>query len=86
MNSPQTMKWIYTAIVRPCLSCGAMIWINGLHSNKNLTLLSRVQRLANILITEDLPLTPGSAMNKINGIIPIENWVEEEALKGALSA
>ena len=49
--TPKTMKWIYTAIVRPSLSYGAVIWINGLNSNKNINQLSRVQRLANILIT-----------------------------------
>lgn len=82
--TPQTMKWIYTAIVRPCLSYGAMIWINGLNSNKNVNLLNRVQRLANILISGALPSTPGYAMDKINDLIPINNWIEEEALKGAL--
>ena len=60
------------------------IWINGLHSNKNLTLLSRVQRLANILITGALPSIPGNVMNKINGMIPIDNWIGKEALKGGL--
>ena len=78
------MKWIYTAIVRPSLSYGTVIWINGLNSYKNINHLSRVQRLANILITGALPSTPGFALNKINDIIPIENWIEEEALKGAL--
>ena len=74
---PKTMKWIYTAVVRPSLSYGAVIWINGLKTKKNITLLNSVQRLA-------LPSSPGNALNKINDIIPIDNWIEDEALKGTL--
>ena len=79
--TPKTMKWIYTAVVRPSLSYGAVIWINGLKTKKNITLLNSVQRLANILISGALP---GNALNKINDIIPIDNWIEEEALTGTL--
>ena len=82
--TPHTIKWIYNAIVRPSLSYGAVVWINGLNNKNNVKLLRRVQRLANILITGALPSTPGDAMDKINGMIPIENLIEEEALKGAL--
>ena len=78
------MKWIYTAVVRPSLSYGAVIWINGLKTKQNITLLNSVQRLANILISGALPSSPGNALNKINDIIPIDNWIEEEALKGTL--
>ena len=78
------MKWIYTAVVRPSLSYGAVIWINGLKTKENITLLNSVQRPANILISEAPPSSPGNALNKINDIIPIENWIEEEALKGTL--
>ena len=74
------MKWIYTAVVRPSLSYGAVIWINGLKTKHNITLLNSVQRLANILISGALLSSPGNALNKINDIIPIDNWIEEEAL------
>ena len=37
-----------------------------------------------ILISGALPSSPGNALNKINDIIPIDNWIEEEALKGTL--
>ena len=82
--TPKTMKWIYTAVVRPSLSYGAVIWINGLKTKQNITLLNSVQRLANILISGALPSSPGNALNKINDIIPIDNRIKEEALKGTL--
>ena len=82
--TPKTMRWIYTAIVRPCLSYGAMIWINGIKTKRNLARLGSVQRLGNILITGAMPSTPSTALDKITGIIPIEKWLEEEAAKASL--
>ena len=70
---PKTMKWIYTAVVRPSLAYGALIRINGLKTKKIVTLLNSVQRLANILISGALPSSPGNALNKIKDIIPIDN-------------
>ena len=82
--TPETMKWIYTAVVRPCLTYAAMTWINGLHKQHNLAKLKSVQRLANILITGALPLSPGDPLNLITNIIPIDLCIEEEAALGAL--
>ena len=82
--TPKTMKWIYTAVVRPSLAYGATIWINGLKTKRNRNLLTSVQRLGNILITGAMPSTASSALDKITGLVPIENWLEEEAAKGAL--
>ena len=82
--TPKTMKWIYTAIARPSLTYGAVVWINGLKTKQNINLLNSVQRLGNILITGALPSSPGNALNKINDLTPIDNWTENEALKGSL--
>ena len=65
------------------LSCGRVVWINGLRNKTNVTKLGEVQRLYNILISGAIPSTPGGAMNKINNIIPSDDWIEEEALKRA---
>ena len=74
------MKWIH--YTRPFIWCDFLNeWS---HTKKNITLLNRVKRLANTLITGALPSTPGNAMNISNGIVPIENWIEEKVLKGAL--
>ena len=86
--TPKNMKWIYTAVVRPRVSYGAVIWIYGLKTTQNVTRLSLEQcsafSLANILISGALPSSPQIALNKINDIIPIDNWIATEALKGAL--
>ena len=82
--TPKTMKWIYTAVVRPSLTYAATIWLNGLYKKHNLALLNGVQRLGNILITGALPSSPGTALDTITGTIPIDLMIEEEAAKGAL--
>ncbi|KAL5258270.1 hypothetical protein ACHWQZ_G013047 [Mnemiopsis leidyi] len=82
--NPQTMKWIYTALVRPTLTYAAMTWINGLYKQHNLAKLKSVQRLANILITGALPSTPGDPLNSITNTIPIDLCIEEEAALGFL--
>ena len=81
---PATMRWIYEVMVRPILSYGATIWINGTKTQNNRQLLNGVQRLANVLITGAMPSTPGVALDVITGNIPITLWLEEEAAKGTL--
>ena len=81
---PQTMKWIYTALVRPTITYAAMTWINGLYKQQNLAKLKSVQRLANILITGALPSSPGDPLNMITNMIPIDLCIEEEAALGLL--
>ena len=81
---PATMRWIYEAVVRPMISYGSNIWINGTLKHHNAQLLNGVQRLANVLITGAMPSTPGVALDKITGTIPIKLWLEEAAAKETL--
>ena len=68
--TPMTMRWIYTAVVRPTITYAAMTWINGLYKQHNLAKLKSVQRLANILITGALPSSPGDPLNMITNMMP----------------
>ncbi len=81
---PTTMRWIYNVMVKPIISYGATIWINGTKTKHNQDLLNGVQRLANVLITGAMPSTPGTALNVITGHPPIALWLEEEAAKGTI--
>ena len=79
-----TMRWVYDVMVKPILSYGATIWVNGTKTKHNQLQLNGVQRLANVIITGALPTTPGSALDVINGSPPLHLWLTEEAAKGAL--
>ena len=81
---PSTMRWIYDIMVKPILSYGATIWINGIQKKRNQELIKGVQRLANVLITGAMPSTPSSALDVITGIPPLTLWLQEAAAKEAL--
>ncbi len=49
--TPQTCRWIYTAVVRPTLTYGSTIWIRGLNTQENQNNLRKVQRRAMLLAT-----------------------------------
>ena len=82
--TPETMKWIYTAIIRPMLSYAAVVWINGMNTNRNKNLLGSVQRLSNIMVTGALPSTSRGALDKITNLDSIELHIKQQAAKGAL--
>ena len=77
--TPATMKWIYTAIVRPMLAYGAAIWINGLHNQSNMKALNSVQRLSHIMTTGGHPSTSLVSLDKILNTLPIDLFLHEQA-------
>jgi ribonuclease HI len=81
--TPATMKWIYTAIVRPMLSYGAAIWINGLNNQANMKALNSVQRLSHIMTTSGHPSTSLVSLDKITNTIPVDLFLKEQAVNCA---
>jgi ribonuclease HI len=81
--TPTTMKWIYTAVVRPMLAYGAVIWNNGLNNQSNMKALNSVQRLSHIMTTGGHPSTSLVALDKITNIIPIDLFLKEQAVNCA---
>ena len=77
----ETCKWIYTAIIRPILSYGVTVWINGVKPNTDK--LNSVQRLAHIMTTGGMPSTPLVALDRILDCTPIDTYLEQEAAIGA---
>ena len=81
--TPATMKWIYSAIVRPMLAYGAVIWINGLNNQANMRALSSVQRLSHIMTTGGHPSTSLVSLDKITNTIPVDLFLNEQAVNCA---
>ena len=78
--TPATMKWIYTAVVRPMLSYGAAIWINGLNNQSNMKALNSVQRLSHIMTTSGHPSTSLISLDKITNTLPLDLFLKEQAI------
>ena len=69
--NPRTARWIYTSIVRPTLSYGAMVWANAMLTKSNKDEMMKVQRLALKMVTGALPSTPSTALDTITDTTPI---------------
>ena len=80
---PKTMKWIYTAMVRPIVSYACVSWVSAIEKLYLRNILQRVQRLACLMITSAFPSTPTAAMEVLMNIQPIDEFIRAEAIKGS---
>ena len=81
--NPKTASWIYTTIVRPALSYGAMVWANAMITKTNQNNMIQLQRLALKMVTGALPSTPSAALDKITNTTPITEHLRFCAAKTA---
>lgn len=83
--NPQLVYNIYTTMVRPVLSYGALVWGPKVANNKSqVDTLSRVQRLACIGITGALRTAPSTALELMTGLMPIDKYLKQIALTTAV--
>ena len=66
---PQLIAWAYNSIVKPMLSYGSIIW--GKQAHKHEKALTRLQRLALLLITNIVQSTPTKGLEVILGQEPL---------------
>ena len=74
------MKWIYTGIIRPRLTYGAMIW--G-HCSKNKTMMKQLynlNRAACMMITATTRSTPQASLEILYNIPPLDLHLQEIGL------
>ena len=77
---PRLMKWIYTGIIRPRLTYGAMIW--G-HCSKNKTMMKQLynlNRAACMMITSTTRSTPQASLEILYNIQPLDIYLQEIGL------
>ena len=82
-TNPRQSKWVYTAVVRPIISYGCVVWVNALDTKKNVGKLNKVQNLALKMVTGAYPGTPCRAMEAILHIPPLDIYLKGEAVKAA---
>ena len=58
--NPTNMKWIYTAMIRPVITYACTSWVGGLNKKYLEKKLSRVQRLACLMIFSAFPSRAGT--------------------------
>ena len=82
--SPRVTHWIYTAIVRPTLTYGAVVWVSCLEKETNRAMINRVQRMACRMITGSMRSTPTIGMEVLLGLTPITEVVKEYAIASSI--
>ena len=77
------MKWIYTAMIRPIMSYTCVSWAGGLSKKYLMRKLTKVQRLAYLMILSAFPGTPTGALEILLNITPIKEFLLAEAVQGS---
>ena len=77
------MKWIYTAMIRPIMLYACVSWAGGLNKKYLVRKLTKVQRLACLMISSAFPGTPIGALEILLNITPIEEFLLAEAVRGS---
>lgn len=80
---PKIHHWIYTGIVRPMITYGAIIWWPVTKTAKSRALLDSVQRLACMGTTGAMRTAPTRAIERLVGLPPLHLFLENEALRTA---
>ena len=80
---PSIMKWRYTFMIRPIMSYACVSWAGGLNKKYLVRKLIKVQRLACLMISSAFPGTPTGALEILLNIIPIEEFLLAEAVRGS---
>ena len=78
--SPHVMKWLYTAVIRPSLEYGAVVWAHKADLPTYARRLERMQRCACLAITGAMSTTATEAMESILGLTPLDIHVQGRAL------
>ena len=80
---PSMMKWICSAMIRLIMWYASVSWDGGLNKKYPVRKLTKVQRLACLMISSAFPGTPTGAMELLLNITPIEEFLLAEAVRGS---
>jgi hypothetical protein len=75
--SPRIALWIYTAIIRPMLTYGAVVWGPKAQQTTVIRKLEQIQRIACLYTTGAMKTTPTRAMEVILGLTPLDIHIRE---------
>ena len=79
--APYQTRWIFMGMVRPMLSYGSLVWAHHVqNTQKNLTMLKKLQRLALLTMGHFRRSTPTTGMEVIMNLTPLPLFLKQEAL------
>ena len=80
---PSMMKWIYTAMIRPIMSYACVFRAGGLNKKYLVRKITKVQRIACLMISSAFLGTPTGALEILLNITPIEEFLLAENMRGS---
>lgn len=81
---PKLIHWLYTAVVRPIITYGALVWWEAMNKRTYVGRLAKVQRLAAIGTTGAQRSTPQAALDVLLNLLPLDLYIKGLAAKSAL--
>ena len=79
--TPKVSLWIYTAVIRPMLVYGAVVWWERVCFKTVVGQLDRVQRLACLSVTGAMRSAPTAALEVLLGICPLDIFIFGHAMR-----
>ncbi|CAH0731007.1 unnamed protein product, partial [Brenthis ino] len=82
--SPKITMWLYTAVIRPMLTYGALVWWTRTELRTTITKLARFQRLALSATSGSMKTTPTAAIEVALQTTPLDLFIQQEATMAAI--
>ena len=77
--SSKMIHWMYTAIVRPMITYASLVWFKEASKKSYALKLEKLQRLACIMITGEMKMTPTSALETMLSLPTLHLYIKSEA-------
>ena len=81
--TPEKAYWVYTAMVRPVATYGAIVWAHNTTKTMRIE-MHKLQRKAMLSMTSSMRSTPTAGMEVVLGLTPLDLHAEELAVKTRL--
>jgi len=78
--TPETVLWLYTAIIRPYISYAAVVWWPRVNLRTVNNQFEHIQRLACLYSTGSMSTTPTAALEILFGLSPLPVYIRQEAM------
>ncbi len=77
---PKVVMWLYKSIIRPILCYGCHVWSDRVKTKSFRSGIEHVQRMVLLGVTGVMNSTPTRALETLLSILPIELFIEQEAV------